>query len=186
LRHGEQIAVVDRKLDREGLTLPVIPAQRHRFAGGEHIARCGPHGVGVRQRGGTRGRPAEAGEIGVAAAVRREQADGRRILVDRLALCGQHQIVDLRALEIDRSGEARRGDLHARGLREDNRTILRHLRAGGNGSCWVGQGNGLAVYDRRRGLIRGRREAVGQQGPAEQHERGQHERHDQVALFVHR
>ena len=58
------------------------------------------------------------GPIGVGRAARREQADQRALLVDRLVIVLEHEIVELTALEVDRAAEARRVDRHALARRQ--------------------------------------------------------------------
>ncbi len=65
------------------------------------------------------GRADEAGRrpVGVGRAAGRQQADQRALLVDRLAVVLEHEVVELAALEVDRAGDARRVDGDARGRR---------------------------------------------------------------------
>ncbi len=88
--------------------------------------------------------PAEAGEIGVLRAARAEQADRRAILGDRFLVGRQQDIVDARALQVDRSLELGRID-RARGLSLStsvrSRIALGPSTAGpapgcGSGVCW--------------------------------------------------
>ena len=53
-------------------------------------------------------------EFVVGGAERRQQPNRRRVLGDRLPLAKQHQVVDLGALEVDRSGQRLRLNAHAR------------------------------------------------------------------------
>ena len=104
LRDGEQIAVVDRDDQLEPQARGVGPATGDGLAGRERRRAGGPDGVGVGGGDAVAG-PAEAGEIGGRGACRRQQRTGGDFRRDRLALAQQDQVVDPRALEVDRAAD---------------------------------------------------------------------------------
>ena len=110
----EHVAVVDGDKALEVEARAVVPGQRHRLSGVSVL----PSAVQSVSRFGvlTPGRADEAslGPIGVGRAARRKQADVRALLVDRLAIVFEDDIVELAAFEVDRAAEARRVDRDAR------------------------------------------------------------------------
>ena len=67
------------------------------------------------------------------AARRREQADVRALGIDRLVISLEHDIVDLAALQVDRTADARRVDRHSRACRQDLFDRLGAVAAGAPG-----------------------------------------------------
>ncbi|MNJ37164.1 hypothetical protein D3C77_319730 [compost metagenome] len=111
----EHILVVNRDDAREAQAVAVVPGQFDRGGRGQGLALGqAPDGVGAGHAAGdVRAAPAELGEIGVLHALRAEQLDRRRTPVQRLAVVGQIQVVDARALQRQRAVQLRRLDRHA-------------------------------------------------------------------------
>ena len=154
--------------------------------------------------------PAEIGEIGVRPAARRQEHDGRALLVDGLVIVVEPDVVDTAAGQIDRAGDSRRLDQHALGLRERLGAGLHRLlhrrrgwrRAGRRGrraGCAAGAAGRLIGGRRRLLLLRFGRLLLGdllllarlfdlrpgnEELPAEQHDHRQHDRHDEIAVIV--
>lgn len=133
--HGEHVLVVDRDHSREGEPLAVGVGEGHRLAGCEHRAlRQGPDGLRARQAGDVRAGPAHVGEPGVLRALGAQQFDGGRVLVQRLAVFHEVEIVDPGALQRQRALQRRRGDRHPG--RGGHRGVARDgLRRGGRGGA---------------------------------------------------
>ena len=202
----EEIAVVDRDGAAEGETFTVVVFQRHRVA---RRQRAGtlllPHRIPVGQpRRRARGsNPAKLRIIGMRRARRREQHDRGRIGIDGVAELRQRQVVDARALERDAAGNPRRLDLDAgragdRGVAADDGLRCARLasrRGGGRGRTWR-RGGGARRRLRRRlgefGLGLGLRALplhlrhVVEILPGDQHEAGQNDGEDGVAIVGHR
>ena len=207
----EEIAVVDRDGAAEGEAFTVVVFQRHRVA---RRQRAGtlllPHRIAVGQpRRRARGsNPAKLRIIGMRRARRREQHDRGRIGIDSVAELRQRQVVDACALERDAAGNPRRLDLDAgragdRGVAADDGLRCARLasrRGGGRGRTWR-RGGGA----RRGGARRRLRRRLGEFGlglglcalplhlrhvveilPGDQHEAGQNDGEDGVAIVGHR
>jgi len=123
LRGGDHVAIVDRKADGELLALPVVPRERDRIVRRKRAPARLPHGLGVRHLDALAD-PTELRELLRGRSVRGEQPLGRRILVDRLAVALELDIVDSRADRIDRAEHGRGVDLDAPGRGEIGRQIL--------------------------------------------------------------
>ena len=185
LRGGDHVIVIDRQADFKELPRAVVPAERHRAAGRQRAALRGPERVAIR-RAQPFTLPAEACEIGVLRARRAVKADGRRILGDRFLIGRQHDVIDARALEVDRAGQLGRADGNARAFPEHKRAVAD--RGGAVcGGVRIGPGDGhlLAVLDLGCGRIGRGEEIVGDIGPAEKDRRGQQHRQDDILLVVH-
>src|SRR6476469_84729 len=124
LLDGEQIAVVNRDLDRIARAIGRLGSQSHGMARREYSAVGRPNGV---ERWGALAAPAERGDISAWSAERRQQPNRRRILGDRLPLANQDEIVDLRALEVDRALQRGSRDLHSRRGAKHRRAGLKSL-----------------------------------------------------------
>ena len=94
----------------------------------ELLAVRSPHGVEGGHLRSLRG-PAELRDVGARSAERRQQADRRRVGRDRLLLVEEQEIVDLRALEVDRAHQRRRADADSRAEAKAADTELQSLRA---------------------------------------------------------
>ncbi len=144
---AEHVPRVHRDRAREREPRAVVVAERHRRrrrqfrAGGRRPYRVRT-GRGSAPLGSD---PTELGEIGIRGAARREQHDRRALVVDRLVVVVQPKVVDAAAGEIDRAGDAIRGDRHARRARQ--RLVPRQRR--------------LAIDAARRRPGGGRRAACG-------------------------
>ena len=169
----EHVLVIDRDRQREPLALRIGPAERHRLAGAQHVRRSGIEGIAIGD-GHAVARPAEPGVIGVLGPARREQADRRRTLGDRLLILRQRQVVDPRALQVDRPVELRGFDPHplARGLAQHDRTVAHGQRSVGGRPDRRFQRLRLALDDLGRGRVRRREELLRQEVAAEQDDRG--------------
>ena len=113
LLDGEHVAVVDRDLDLVAGAVWRLRAERDGMPRRQLLAVGGPDRVQRRPLSALRG-PAELGEVGARRAERRQEPNRRRILVDRLLVIEQLEVVDLRALEVDRAGELGRLDADSR------------------------------------------------------------------------
>ncbi|MCY1172774.1 hypothetical protein D9M73_129180 [compost metagenome] len=187
LAHREHIFGVDREGQREALALLVVPVERDRGVGGQRCAVGGEDGIAI-GNGDAVAIPAEAREIRILGAARREQADRRGVLVDRLLVFGQRQIIDPRALQVDRALQIGGLDCHARGFAADDLEIAQARRVGyRRATGWGGDNLALAVDHLGRGRIGGmRKEFRRQEIAAEQNDRGQHREQDEIpGIFFH-
>ncbi|MNQ40924.1 hypothetical protein D3C85_545860 [compost metagenome] len=98
---GEDVLVVDGDDAREAQALAIVPGQLDR--GGRRQGRALGQGPGRVRTGNAAGHvgaaPAKLGEVGVLHALRAEQLDRGRILVQRLFVVSQIQVIDARALQ---------------------------------------------------------------------------------------
>jgi hypothetical protein len=193
---GEHVELVDREADAEFLALAVVPAQRDRLAGCERPTFGAPRGAGVGQLDGisglARANPAELRELLRGRARRREQPHRARILLDRLAVGLEHDVVDPRADEVDRAGDLGRVDRDATRRGERGRQVARLL----GHFARVGQPPFASVLDRcglRRALCldgrplvwrRCRVELADREVETEQQRKAQHDGEDEVTLVV--
>ncbi len=203
---GEEIAVVDRNGAAEGEAFAVVPFQRHRVARRQRArALLLPHRIAVgKPRRRARGRdPAELGIIGMSRVRGREQHDRGRLRIDGVAEFLQRQVVDARALQRDAARKARRLDLDA-GRRRDRgvaandgrgRARLAGRRGGGWRRARLWRGRSRRRLRRRfveLGLGLGLRALplhlrhVVEILPSDQHEAGQNDGEDGVAIVGHR
>ena len=192
LPHGEHILVVNRDGDAETLALAVRGVERDRLAGRQDGARGMPDRIG-RGRHQPFAPPAEACEISARRAGWRQQAHRRRILVDRLGVFAEHQIVDPRALKVDRTLQRWRIDSHPWRCRQNGGAIpVRHGAVRGRLRGGIGQHLSLAAFDLCDWRVRSGRgrlgaELVHHQRPAEQDQhRDQREDHQIAIVLLHR
>ena len=202
---GEEIAIVDRNGAAEGEAVAIVVFQGHR-AVRRQAARTFllPKRVLVgKPYRGARGRdPAEFRVIGRRRARRREQHAGGRFGVDGGAELDQRQIVDAGALQRDAAADPRGFDFDARRRGYRDLAVDHRGRRGGLGGSGRGgrgwraglRGGGAAGLRRRL-----RKLALGLLGallfhlrnveeilPADQHEAGQNDGEDGVAIIGHR
>ena len=206
---GEQIALVDRNGAAEGEAFAIVIFQRHRAVRRE-VARAfllpqrvlvgNPH-----RRAGS-GDPAEFRVIGFLGARRREQHDRRRFGIDGVAELHQRQIVDARALQGNAAADPRGFDLDARvgaiaasrlttsgadaavrrcGRRRGRRAGLRGGRGGGRRCPGLRRGLRRLALGLLRALLFHLRN-IEEILPADQHEAGQNDGEDGVAIIGHR
>ncbi len=109
----EHVFVVDRNDALEGKPRAIVPGQRHRLRRGQCRPIGGPHRIETWSLCSRRAHKSGLGPIGVRRARRREQSDIRALRVDGLVIVLEDDIVDLAALEVDRTADARRIDDHA-------------------------------------------------------------------------
>ena len=121
VRDSEHIIVVHRDGALEGEALVVGVGERHRRRWRQRrIAIGGPHRFRARHRSGlVVADETDFGEIAIGQRRGVEQLDLGRVLVDRLAVMFEPQVVEARAGEVDGTLKARRVDLDA--LRRRNR-----------------------------------------------------------------
>lgn len=150
----EHIFAVNRDLALEGQAAGAGIGQRHRLFGCQRIiAADRPDRVRAGQGGIRSAGIAELDEIAVLGVVGAEQRDDRAVLVDRLAIVLQLEVVDAAAGQVDRAFDLRRLDPDAAGLRQ--RLVAGDHAIAGD----IGSRNGLAGdgVDRggrcRRGLL---------------------------------
>ena len=191
LPDGDHVTVVHRQLDAEGegTALSARPArtvrrQRHRVPGREDRRGGFPHSVRVRRLQPV-AVPAELREVRLRRTGRGQQPDRGRALRDRFLILDQHQIVDPRSLEVDRSGELGGDDPHPRRLAQHGRAVTGRDRVvGGRLGGRVGERLRLAVDDPGRGRVRGREEPRLHERPAEQDQRREHREHQEIAGVI--
>ena len=120
----EQIAVVDRDLDLVARAVGHLRAQRHRMAGRQQLG-C-PRSTTCRASGAARPAPVQPndGDMAPGAPSGDSSRTGGEFLAIVCRSSDQQQIVDLRALEVDRAGERWRSIAHARRSRRARRRRL--------------------------------------------------------------
>ncbi len=199
LLRGDQVIGIDAIFDAERLPGRVRPAQRYRRRRGQLRTARGPHGVRVRHLDALR-RPAEAREIGGLGPARREQAHRGRILLDRLAIFAERDVVDARADEVDRPLDRGGFDRNTPAFGEHRVDRADRLRGGRGGRTRGRQRARLALRRGRRcgrravcardrlghvGRVGGRKIFLRNEVPADQYGHRQQNRRDQVTLVVH-
>ena len=167
----------------------LVQRQRDRAAAASARRRVGgPDRIGS-GRGDAVARPAEPGEIGVRRAGRREQADRRRVLRDRLAVCRLSTRSSMpRALQVDRAGERGRVDADARASRPApsarSRTAAGAVGARARRRAWAATLVLPSSIFVTGGLAVGKKLLLDQR-PAEQDQRRDHrEQHEIATVFV--
>ena len=185
LLHAEHVVVVDRELDLEGQTGAIVPRQGDRMAVGQRPAGAGPDSVIVRQLHlfAGPGAPPVLDVIGLLLGQRFQQPHVRRIGRQRLAIVGEHQIIQPRAQQADGAPETRRGDLHPRHLLRHLR--VRHCRRRRCRCVRRLRLRGLTAGNLRRRLGRLRQMRRDQQLKAEQNGHRDRDRYEQTLLVHH-
>ena len=182
---GEHIAVVDRKVDVEALALAIVPAQGDGASRREPRAVRRPDGVRAGKAHALAG-PAEAREIGLRRSGRRKQADERRIGGEALPIVGEDEVVDAGAAQVDRAFEAGSLDGDARRFGQHDAAVADGGRRIGGGVLVRLRDRHLLSFDDAGGRLAGGGEiAVGNEAPAQKHDRRKDDRQDHVAVVAH-